>query len=148
MESQGGWLSGTDIFLSYARTDRAAARMFAEAFADEGFSVWWDASLHSGETFDEVIEQNLRESKAVVVLWSPRSVASRWVRAEATQADRRNKLVPAIIEPCDRPIIFELTHAAELCDWTGDTTDMRWQSFVVDLRRLVDAGGADHEQQG
>ena len=131
-------MSGTDIFLSYARTDRAAARMFAEAFADEGFSVWWDASLHSGETFDEVIEQKLRDSKAVVVLWSPRSVASRWVRAEATQADRRNKLVPAIIEPCDRPIIFELTHAAELCDWTGDITDMRWRTFVDDLRRLVE----------
>ena len=135
---QGGWVSGTDIFLSYARIDRAAARMFAEAFADEGFSVWWDASLHSGETFDEVIEQRLRESKAVVVLWSPRSVASRWVRAEATQADRRNKLAPAIIEPCDRPIIFELTHAADLCEWTGDITDVHWRMFVEDLRRLIE----------
>ena len=131
-------MSGTDIFLSYARIDRAAARMFAEAFADEGFSVWWDASLQSGETFDEVIEQRLRESKAVVVLWSPRSVASRWVRAEATQADRRNKLAPAIIEPCDRPIIFELTHAADLCEWTGDITDIRWRDFVEDLRRLIE----------
>jgi TIR domain/FHA domain len=130
-------VSGTDIFLSYARTDRAAARMFAEAFADEGFSVWWDASLHSGETFDEVIEQRLRDAKAVVVLWSPRSVASRWVRAEATQADRKNKLAPAIIEPCDRPIIFELTHAADLCEWTGDITDIRWRMFVDDLRRLI-----------
>jgi hypothetical protein len=132
-------LSGVDIFLSYARIDRAAARMFAEAFADEGFSVWWDAALHSGETFDEVIERNLREAAAVVVLWSPRSVASRWVRAEATQADRRNKLAPAIIEPCDRPIIFELTHAADLCDWTGDITDLRWRTFVDDLRHLIEA---------
>src|ERR1043165_8794347 len=131
-------MSGTDIFLSYARTDRAAARMFAEAFADEGFSVWWDAALHSGETFDEVIEQKLRESGAVVVLWSPRSVASRWVRAEATQADRRNKLAPAIIEPCDRPIVFELTHTAELADWHGDRSDVRWRQFVEDLSRLVD----------
>lgn len=137
-------MSGVDIFLSYARADRAAARMFAEAFVHEGFSVWWDASLHSGETFDEVIEKNLRESKAVVVLWSPRSVASRWVRAEATQADRRNKLAPAIIEPCDRPIIFELTHAADLCEWTGDITDLHWRTFMDDLRRLVDAV-ADHE---
>jgi len=113
--------------------------MFADCLVAEGFKVWWDASLHSGETFDEVIERNLRDAKAVVVLWSPASVASRWVRAEATLADRRNKLVPAIIEPCDRPIIFELTHAAELSDWTGEMTDVRWQTFASDLRRLVDA---------
>ena len=96
--------------------------------------------LRSGQTFDEVIEKELRAAKAVVVLWSPRSVLSRWVRAEATLADRRNKLVPAIIEACDRPIIFELTHAADLSDWTGDTTDNRWRTLVNDLRRLVGGG--------
>ena len=131
-------MAGTDIFLSYARTDQATARIFAESFAEEGFNVWWDASLHSGQTFDEVIEQKLRDAKAVVVLWSPRSVASRWVRAEATLADRRHNLAPAIIEPCDRPIIFELTHAADLTEWTGDTSDPRWRNFMQDLRRLVD----------
>jgi hypothetical protein len=130
-------VSRTDIFLSYARDDRSTARIFAERLEGEGFHVWWDASLHSGETFDEVIEQRLRAAKAVVVLWSPRSVASRWVRAEATLADRRNKLAPAIIEACDRPIIFELTHAADLCGWEGDTSDMRWRTFVNDLNRLV-----------
>ena len=133
-------MAETDIFLSYSREDRAAARHFAESFAREGFSVWWDAALRSGQTFDEVIEKELRSAKAVVVLWSPRSVASRWVRAEATLADRRNTLVPAIIEACDRPIIFELTHAADLADWTGDTSDSRWRTLVSDLRRLVDDG--------
>ncbi|HEX5237766.1 MAG TPA: TIR domain-containing protein [Sphingomicrobium sp.] len=142
MVGWGKYVSATDIFLSYARQDRPVARLFAEALTEEGFSVWWDASLHSGETFDEVIEQRLRDATAVVVLWSPRSVASRWVRAEATLADRRNKLAPAIIEPCDRPIIFELTHAAELAGWTGDRSDIRWRDFVGDLRRLVDAAGA------
>jgi hypothetical protein len=132
-------MSGTDIFLSYARQDRATARAFAECLAEEGFKVWWDASLHSGETFDEVIEQRLRDAKAVIVLWSPRSVASRWVRAEATLADRRNKLIPAIIEPCDRPIVFELTHTAELADWHGDRSDPRWRIFVEDLMRLTHA---------
>jgi hypothetical protein len=131
-------VSATDIFLSYARADRATARVIADCLAEEGLSVWWDASLHSGETFDEVIEQRLRDAKAVVVLWSPRSVASRWVRAEATQADRKNKLAPAIIEACDRPIIFELTHAADLCDWTGDVTDIRWRMFIDDLGHVID----------
>ena len=136
-------MSGTDIFLSYARADRATARTFAECLIEEGFKVWWDASLHSGETFDEVIEQRLRDAKAVVVLWSPRSVASRWVRAEATLADRRNKLVPAIIEACDRPIVFELTHTAELAAWNGDRNEPEWQSFVEDLKRLTHAEGVD-----
>lgn len=130
-------MSGPDIFISYCRQDRASARLFAEAFGEEGFNVWWDAVMHSGETFDEVIERNLRAAKAVVVLWSPRSVASRWVRAEATQADRANKLIPVVIEPCERPIIFELTHTADLPEWQGDRSDCNWQSLVSDLRRLV-----------
>lgn len=133
----------SDIFISYSREERSAARHFAECFAAEGFTVWWDAVLRSGETFDEVIENELRAAKAVVVLWSPRSVKSRWVRAEATLADRGNKLVPVIIETCNLPIIFELTHAADLADWTGDTSDIRWQTLVSDLSRLI---GPRHEE--
>lgn len=130
-------MSGPDIFISYCREERSAARHFADCFAREGFSVWWDAVLRSGQTFDEVIERELRASKAVVVLWSPRSVSSRWVRAEATLADRGNKLVPVIIEPCTLPIIFELTQAADLSKWNGDTGDANWQTLVSDLRRMI-----------
>jgi hypothetical protein len=130
-------MSETDVFISYSRDDRETAKRFAGALSHEGFRVWWDAALHSGETFDEVIEEQLRAAKAVVVLWSPRSVKSRWVRAEATLADRRNKLVPAIIEPCDRPIIFELAHTIDLSHWTGDREDIAWQRFRGDLARLV-----------
>ena len=127
-------MSGADIFISYSREDRAAARHFADCFAREGFNVWWDAALHSGETFDEVIERELKAARAVVVLWSPRSVRSRWVRAEATRADRQNKLAPVIIEACDRPIIFEMQHTVDLGAWTGDTSDPGWQEFLQDLR--------------
>lgn len=130
-------MSGPDVFISYSREDRTTARRFAERFADAGYSVWWDAALHAGETFDEVIETALKAAKAVVVLWSPRSVTSRWVRAEATLADRRNKLVPVIIEACDRPIIFELTHTTDLSHWDGATKDTAWQCVVKDVDRLV-----------
>lgn len=130
-------MSETDIFISYSRDDREIAKRFAAALSKEGFRVWWDAALHSGETFDEIIEEQLRAAKAVVVLWSPRSVKSRWVRAEATLADRRNKLVPAIIEPCDRPIIFELAHTIDLSHWAGGDEDLAWQRFRSDVARLV-----------
>ncbi len=136
---RGQALAGSDIFISYSRQDRNTAEQFAVGLAEEGFAVWWDDAIHSGETFDEVIEEELRAAKAVVVLWSPRSVTSRWVRAEATLADRRRKLSPVIIEPCEKPIIFELTHTVDLSHWDGDRSDRGWQVFVKDLRRMTGA---------
>ena len=127
-----------DVFLSYTREDQAVARRFTEAFEREGFSVWWDVTLRSGEAYDEAMEAALKAAKAVVVLWSKKSVASRWVRAEATHADRTRTLVPCMIEPCERPIMFELTQTAELAHWQGDAGDKAWLALLADVRGLVE----------
>lgn len=126
-----------DIFLSYSREDGARARQFATALERAGFTVWWDQTLRTGEAYDDVTERALRAAKAVVVLWSRASVASRWVRAEATIADRQKTLMPVMIEPCDRPVMFELTQTAEFSDWKGDDADPAWRAFIADLRRLL-----------
>ena len=126
-----------DIFLSYNREDAAVAQTYRDAFEREGFDVWWDATLRSGEAYDEVTEGALRGAKAVVVLWSPRSVSSRWVRAEATIAARNKTLMPVTIEPCDRPVMFELTQTAELSHWRGAADDKAWLTFLGDVRRMV-----------
>ena len=102
--------------------------------------MWWDATLNPGEAFDQVIENALNEAKAVVVLWSEKSVASRWVRAEATRANDNKTLVPVMIEPCKRPIMFELTHTADLSHWNGDPNDKAWQSYVAGVRRFINKG--------
>jgi len=126
-----------DIFLSYNREDQARAKVFAEALIAQGFDVWWDVGLRTGEAYDQVTEKALREAKAVVVLWSKKSVESRWVRAEATLADRNKTLVPCMIEPCERPIMFELTQTAELSHWQGKATDRVWTAFLDDVKRFV-----------
>ncbi len=107
-------------------------------FEREGFSVWWDQAINPGEAFDQVTEQALEEAKAVVVLWSKASVKSRWVRAEATQANANHRLLPVMIEPCRRPIIFELTHTVDLSHWDGNADDPAWQSFAASVRRFVE----------
>jgi TolB-like protein/Flp pilus assembly protein TadD len=131
-----------DIFLSYTREDQATAQRFAEAFEAQGFSVWWDVTLRLGEAYDQVTEEALEAARAVVVLWSNKSVVSRWVRAEATLADRNGTLVPAMIEPCKRPIMFELTQTADLCQWNGDARDPAWRAFLADVRRFVETEAA------
>lgn len=124
-----------DIFISYSREDQAVARRFAQAFGREGFDVWWDQSLTPGEAFDQVTEKALDEARGVVVLWSKTSVNSRWVRAEATQAG--NRLIPVMIEPCRRPIMFELTHTADLSGWDGSPQDAAWQSLLAGVRKAT-----------
>jgi TolB-like protein/Flp pilus assembly protein TadD len=132
-----------DIFLSYNREDQARAKLFADAFRAQGFDVWWDVGLRIGEAYDEVTENALRTAKAVVVLWSKKSVQSRWVRAEATLADRNKTLVPCMIEPCERPIMFELTQTAELSHWVGEKTDRVWLGLLADVAQFV---GRDRAQ--
>ena len=112
-------MSAPDVFISYARADAETARRFADAFRADGLDVWWDNALQAGEVFDEAIEAALRAARAVVVLWSKKSVISRWVRAEATLAERKNTLIPVMIEPCERPIIFELVQTADLTGWVS-----------------------------
>lgn len=126
-----------DVFISYKSEDRAAAKLFADALTAEGVSVWWDPVLRTGETYDEVIERNLREAAIVLVLWSPRSVKSKWVRAEATIGERKGGLMPVLIEACDRPIAFELVQTADLAGWIGDRGDARWADFMGDLRTAL-----------
>lgn len=113
------------------------AKRFAMALQKEGFEVWWDAHLRSGDHFDKVIETALQGAKAVVVLWSASSVDSRWVRSEAAEAQLNKTLFPALIEPCKRPIMFELTQATDLTQWNGKTSDKAWRVFVSDLRAFV-----------
>lgn len=87
-----------DIFLSYNREDQAVAQRFAQGFARAGLDVWWDTTLRAGDAYDEVTETALRTALAVVVLWSTRSVVSRWVRAESTIEARNKTLAPGMIE--------------------------------------------------
>jgi formylglycine-generating enzyme required for sulfatase activity len=61
------------------------------------------------------------------------------VRAEATLGERKSALIPAMIEPCDRPILFELIQTADLTRWEGDHADADWQAFLADVRAHISA---------
>jgi len=129
----------SDVFISYARADAMTAEAIARAFEQEGIKVWWDAAIRAGESWDLSIETALKAAKAVIVLWSEHSVASRWVRAEATLADRRRTLIPVQIGRCEIPLPFELSQTADLIGWQGAPDHKGWRRLLADVRLLVDA---------
>ena len=97
-----------DIFISYSHEDKSLASQLAAAFERHGWKVWWDRQLRTGSHYDDEIEAALEAAGCVVVLWSGRSVGSRYVKDEATFALEAGKLVPVLIENIRLPLRFSL----------------------------------------
>ena len=130
----------SEVFISYAKEDRATAAELAAVFESKAWTVWWDRHIPPGRTFDEVIEEALSTTRCVIVLWSALSVASRWVRAEASVASERGILVPVLIEDVDQPLEFRRIQAAHLVNWHGELDDPELQQLLATVSQIVSAG--------
>ena len=75
-----------DIFISYKAERRGAIAHITRILENHGFTVWYDYALLSGSQFVRLIEREIRDAKAVLVLWCSRSVRSDWVLEEASLA--------------------------------------------------------------
>ena len=122
-----------DIFLSYAKEDLARARTLAESLQSVGWSVWWDRRLRPGEDFAKVIGTRLQEARCVIVLWSKISVNSGWVRDEASEALKRNVLIPLLIDVVEPPLGFRAIQTGDLRGWRGDVSDSIFRQLIADL---------------
>jgi len=108
-----------DVFISYARSDKARVAPLVAAIEARGWSVWWDPEIVPGQEFDRQIVRELENAAAVVVVWTPQSVESRWVRGEAREGAERGILVPVRFERANLPIDVRAFHTTDLDD-AGD----------------------------
>jgi formylglycine-generating enzyme required for sulfatase activity len=126
-----------DVFLSYKREDAEVASRIVDALRESRISVWWDDGITPRQAWDTEIEQAISAASTVMVLWSPRSVVSEWVRTEAHYGKDRGKLVPAIIEPCTIPIAFALTQTVNISAWNGNREDRQWRKLLTWITDLI-----------
>src|SRR5215468_6360706 len=127
----------SDIFISYAREDEPHARRLATALANNGWSVWWDRDIPAGRNFDQVIEDEMQAARCIVVIWSAKSVASRWVRAEALYAFEHHTLVPVRVDDTEIPFVFRQVQTADLIGWDGDATHETWAQLRSAIASLI-----------
>ena len=128
----------TDIFFSYKSEDRERVRPVRNAFAAQGFDVFWDQEVPAGVDWDTWIRQHLARSKCAIVFWSATSVLSDNVRHEAAVAKQQGKLIPALLErlrPEQFPMGLYTQQAVDLAGWSGDFGHAEWEK----LRREVEA---------
>jgi TolB-like protein/tetratricopeptide (TPR) repeat protein len=133
-----------DVFVSYARRDHARVAPLVAALEAEGWSVWWDPEIAPGEEFDALIAGALESARSVLVVWTPNSVGSRWVRGEARDASDRGVLVPVRFENAKLPIDFRAVHTIDLDDWNEDPGSDAFQSVRRALAAMVDASPGRH----
>ena len=126
-----------DIFVSYSRTDRARVAPLVAALEAEGWSVWWDPEISPGQDFDSLIAAELGSASAVLVVWTPTSVSSRWVRGEAREAAERGALVPVRFDEVKLPIDVRALHTIDLDAWRENPQSAEFQEIMRALSPLT-----------
>jgi adenylate cyclase len=127
-----------DVFMSYAREDRALVEQLAEAFDKAGLHVWWDRKIEAGTRFDEVLETELNQSRCVVVAWSQNSVESDWVRSEAHDGFDRGILMPVMLDNVVPPLPFKRMQSANLSGWpTRMGSENEFEKLLSGIRRVL-----------
>jgi len=127
-----------DVFVSYSRNDKARVSPLVAAIKAKGWSVWWDPSIAAGQQFDDQIEAELQAASAVLVVWTPTSVASRWVRGEARDAAERDILVPVRFDNARLPIDARAIQTTDLDDWGEDPASAPFQDLLRSLGAVIE----------
>jgi hypothetical protein len=89
----------THIFISYSHQDREYAHQVAEALEDEGFTPWIDDRIDYGGQWPMIIQEQLDNCAAFVLIMTPRSYVSPWVQNELARAQTKEKpIFPLLLE--------------------------------------------------
>ncbi|MEM9739716.1 MAG: toll/interleukin-1 receptor domain-containing protein [Pseudomonadota bacterium] len=131
-----------DVFISYARTERAKAERIKGLLEGVGLSVFFDVdSLDGGDVFPDILDREVKSAGAVLGLWSPHALSRPWVKIECLIGKDRGVLVPASLEPInaliDLPAAFYGIQHIDLSDFQGNISDPNWASLLRSLARTL-----------
>lgn len=112
------------------------------ALESEGLQLWWDRDIEYGQSFRKMIEQALTAAPCVVVVWTQESVQSEWVLNEASDARKRDRLVPVLLDRVTPPLEFRHLQAADLSNWKGDSADPQFTGLCKGLVAMLGQSGA------
>lgn len=140
-----------DVFISYKRRLRPTVERIAAALRGLKLSVWYDAGIEPGTSFSDEIAAEVREARAVLVLWTNDCFPhggdkNGWVRAEAEIAKRKDKLVSTMVEATDFDPPWNLIHYEDLAHWAsakglGPANDPVWVKVLARIGALTGRPG-------
>lgn len=122
------------VFISYAHEDREQAQRVCERLKAIGFDPWIDMHTPaSREDISALINGQLNDVDAVLVLWSENSNSSVWVRGEALKGLEQGKYFGALLTPMSPMVPFNALMAPDISDWSGLASHTGWNTLVRGL---------------
>lgn len=89
------------VFISYSRTDSEYVEKLVQKLQAEGFDIWYDGRTDYGDEWWEEIIKAIEGCAAFIVVMTPESGKSRWVKREVMRADRLDKRQYALLLDSD-----------------------------------------------
>jgi len=133
----------SQIFISYSHQDKNYAHKLQEHLLKKGFEAWVDDRLEYGSLWVEEIERRLRSCQAFILLESPASKESKWVKKELLLAIKLNKpILPIVLSGEPRLEIIDLQ--------CFDAANSRLPNkvFFQHLRQLIPIKSVDDVNSG
>ncbi|MGA9825049.1 MAG: toll/interleukin-1 receptor domain-containing protein [Methylocystis sp.] len=130
-----------DVFVSYGREDKERIKPIVDGLELLGVSAWHDERIKAGSQWDDEIETEIKQARAVIVCWSKASVVSRPVRAEALYARDHSKIVPCTLELCEIPLQLVYEQAEDLSGWTGAPAHAGWRKMLESIGKRIERPG-------
>jgi hypothetical protein len=117
-----------EVFLSHASGDRQFADRIAKTLRKHGVSVWYSRThLKGAQQWQDEIGKALRRCDWLVVILSPKTVKSMWVKRELsyalTQKRFENKIVPILYRKCDYEKLHWTLAGFQMVDLTAGFAD-------------------------
>jgi hypothetical protein len=126
-----------DIFLLYRHDNAERASLFARAFEQHRWSVWWDQTALAGN-WRAAIDAELESAKCVVLLWSQAATTSQVILHDAVGALKKGRLVLVRIDHAPIPPQLATLQAVDLARWRGANPDERLQQLFEAIASRID----------
>ena len=101
------------VFLSYSRDDKKIADRLGSDLSSHGIDIWIDdKNISLGESILSGIQEGLNSSDYLLLLLTPKAIASQWVKTEwLTKFSKQVQsgsiqVIPLMMEDCELPLFL------------------------------------------
>lgn len=125
-----------NIFLSYSRDDLSLMKRLRDGFRQVGFTVWTDERIEPGSpSWKMVIEEAIRNTDCLVVIFSPSAAKSKWVRAELDFAEAQNKPIFSVLARGDKSNAVPFGYSSH--QWVDMRLTSDYNARFIDLTNAI-----------